>query len=112
MIRKVGIYNWRGNLDTILFAISSSTRRDILKRTTTGTYNIKKLSSHYKLTVATISKHVIILEKAQLIQKIRTGKGIVLLAIPGRLLMVKKYLDNYREFWKDVDKKTHKIRIT
>jgi hypothetical protein len=41
----------------------------------------------------------------------RTGKEVTIIAAPGKLLMVKKYLDNYWEYWKDTDRKTRKIKI-
>ncbi len=99
MANRVGPYNWRGDTDLILKAISNKTRRKILKLLTQNVSKVSMLAKELKVTPATMSEHVTILTKAKLVSKLRTGKGITLNATPGRLLNVKLYIDQYKEYW-------------
>ncbi len=112
MVRKVGLYNWRADLDAQLTALSNRKRRDIFmwlcKRKSS---NLKNLALHFEISITAAAKHTDILYKGGLVTKNRTIKSVIIEAVPGRLLVLRKYLDNYKDYWLELDTQTPKIQI-
>ena len=89
------------NLDFIFGSLADSTRRDILKRVAKEELSINAIAKPYNLTIAAISKHVKILEKAQLIIKRRDGKQQLVHISPLALKDAAEYLNYYEKLWND-----------
>jgi DNA-binding transcriptional ArsR family regulator len=85
------------NLDSVFGSLADTTRRDILRRVAGCEMSIGEIAQHYDLTFAAISKHIKILEKAQLIVKRRRGKEIIVTLAPGAFRDADEYLDWYRQ---------------
>jgi DNA-binding transcriptional ArsR family regulator len=62
------------SLDSIFSSLADPTRRDILRRLINQELTISEIAKPYDLTFAAVSKHLKVLEKAQLIIKRRRGK--------------------------------------
>jgi DNA-binding transcriptional ArsR family regulator len=86
-------------LDSIFSSLADPTRRDILKRLINQELTIGELAKPYDLSFAAISKHIKVLEKAQLIIKKRRGKEQMVSVVPYALKDAADYLDNYRMLW-------------
>ena len=87
------------SLDLVFNSLSNATRRDILKRVAREELSVGEIASHYDLTFAAVSKHLMVLEKANLICKRRKGKEQLVSLAPGGLADAAGYMRFYQEFW-------------
>lgn len=88
-------------LDLLFTALSDSTRRSILARVAEVEMSIGEIAEHYQLTFAAISKHVKVLEKANLITKRRRGKEQVVIIVPSTVNIAQKHIERYAQMWGD-----------
>ena len=88
---------YSNNLDFIFASLADPTRRDILQRVAQNDLSISEIAEPYDLTFAAISKHLMVLEKAQLITKQRKGKQQVVKIAPQALAEADQYLERYRK---------------
>jgi DNA-binding transcriptional ArsR family regulator len=92
-------------LDTIFRSLADPTRRDLLHRLRVSDYSVSELAEHYDLTFAAISKHLQVLERANLIQKRRNGREQRIELVPESLAHADDFLQDYRNLWeKKLDK--------
>lgn len=89
------------NLDTIFGSLADATRRDILSRVSSRELTISEIAKPYSLSLAAVSKHLKVLEKAKLIVKHRRGKEQFVQLVPQTLASVDTYLEVYRSLWED-----------
>ncbi|HYD03777.1 MAG TPA: metalloregulator ArsR/SmtB family transcription factor [Alphaproteobacteria bacterium] len=89
------------DLDAVFGALSDKTRRDILERVAKKEKSIGELAKHYNLTFAAISKHIISLEKANLVTKTRKGKQQFIKLSPKAFLKAEDYLQYYKRIWNE-----------
>lgn len=89
------------NLDLVFGSLSDPTRRDILRRVSQKELSISDIARPYDLTLAAISKHLKILEKARLVIKRREGKQQFVQASPAALKNASDYLEYYRQLWEE-----------
>ena len=94
------------SLNSIFFSLSDPTRRDILKRISTKTLTVSEIAEAYSLSLAAVSKHLSVLEKARLIIKHKKGKEHFIELKPEVLEEVSEYLKYYQRFW---DNKLNKL---
>lgn len=87
------------NLDSIFSSLADPTRRDILQRVVDQELSIGEIAAHYKLTFAAVSKHLKILEQAQLIRKRRHGKQQLVQVAPEALHDATAYMQQYQRLW-------------
>lgn len=88
-------------LDSIFGSLADSTRRDILRRVTQAELTVNEIAAPYDMSLAAISKHVKILEKARLIIKRRQGTKQVIYAHPETMTQTMEYLRDYETLWND-----------
>ncbi|MDB5169107.1 MAG: transcriptional regulator, ArsR family [Candidatus Saccharibacteria bacterium] len=86
-------------LDSLFAALSDSTRRSILSRVVEFEMSISEIAVHYKLTFAAISKHIQVLEKANLVTKRRRGKEQVVIVVPSTLNVAREQIERYARMW-------------
>lgn len=86
-------------LDSIFSSLADPTRRDILRRVAEEELSVSEIAEPYDLTIAAVSKHLIILEKAELIKKRRKGKQQFVHLAPGTIKEAEEYLQDYKKFW-------------
>jgi DNA-binding transcriptional ArsR family regulator len=89
------------NLDTIFGSLADTTRRDILRRLMRCELSVSEIAEPYTLTLAAISKHLKILEKAHLVVKHRQGKQRIVALSPVALKDASDYLRHYERIWND-----------
>lgn len=80
----------------IFNSLADPIRRDILKRVAKRELSINEIAHTYSLTLAAISKHVQVLEKAELVHKRREGNFLFVAASPPALKEAAKYLEKYK----------------
>jgi DNA-binding transcriptional ArsR family regulator len=61
--------------------------------------SIGEIAGHYELTFAAISKHIKVLEKANLITKRRRGKEQVVIIVPATLAIAEEHINRYAQMW-------------
>lgn len=88
-------------LDSLFTALSDTTRRSILARVAKVEMSIGEIAEHYKLTYAAISKHIKVLEKANLVVKRRRGKEQVVIIVPSSVNIAQEHLDRYAKLLGD-----------
>jgi DNA-binding transcriptional ArsR family regulator len=89
-----------GELDLLFHALADGTRRDIIRRVIDAEESVSGLAKHYPMSFAAVQKHVAILERAELVAKVRRGREQV---VHGELAGVRKaarLLDAYEELWR------------
>lgn len=86
-------------LDDIFASLADRTRRDILKRLDDRQLSISEIALPYNLTFAAVSKHLKVLEKANLITKKRRGKEQLVSISPEGLKKADEYIESYRRLW-------------
>jgi DNA-binding transcriptional ArsR family regulator len=86
-------------LDLVFGSLSDTTRRDILRRVAKQELSVGEIASSYDISLAAISKHLVVLEKAQLITKRREGKLQVAMFSPTTFADASKHLERYRDIW-------------
>jgi len=88
-------------LDSIFGSLADPTRRDILKRVASEALSISAIAKVYHMSLAAISKHLKILEKAKLIVKRRHGKQQIVQLSPVALKDAAEHLRSYERIWND-----------
>ncbi len=87
------------SLDSIFGSLADPTRRDILSRVAQGDLTVGEIAKPYDLTLAAISKHLKVLEKAKLIVKRRRGKEQIVSLYPAAFKSAEDYLRWYQNLW-------------
>jgi DNA-binding transcriptional ArsR family regulator len=87
------------SLDSIFGSLADPIRRDILKRVMNSELNISEIASHYSVSLAAISKHLKILERAQLVTKRKQGKEHFVTVSPAALQQADDYFEQYASLW-------------
>ena len=87
------------NLDNIFGSLADPTRRDILQRVAAGELTVGEIAAPYSLSLAAVSKHLKILERARLIIKRRQGKQQFVQIAPYAFKDATEYLEWYRGLW-------------
>lgn len=86
-------------MDYVFSALSDSTRRDILQRLTKNSLTVSQIADSYPFALPTISKHIAVLERAQLVKKNKVGREYHVCFTPHALQSVSQYLSFYKKFW-------------
>lgn len=87
------------NLDYIFQALSDPTRRSILKSLARKERGIKEVADSYSISLAAISKHVKVLERARLVERRREGSVSYLSLNPDAMLSANKWMQFYQVYW-------------
>lgn len=87
------------NLDNIFGSLADPTRRDILRRVAEADLTVGEIAQGYSLSLAAVSKHLKILERAKLIIKRRQGKQQYVQIAPYAFRDATEYLEWYRGLW-------------
>ena len=86
-------------LDSTLHALADSTRRSILLRVSEKECTINEIAEPYDMSLAAVSKHIKVLENANLIQKKKVGRSYTCRMNYAPLTEVQQLIDQYRMFW-------------
>lgn len=86
-------------LDSTLYALSDSTRRSILGRLAQKECTVNEIAEPYEMSLAAVSKHLKVLESANLIIKKKEGRSYKCRMNYEPLTEVEKLISEYRQFW-------------
>ncbi|MBL9170320.1 MAG: winged helix-turn-helix transcriptional regulator [Verrucomicrobiales bacterium] len=86
-------------LDRTFGALSDPTRRRILEQLAKGDECVTDLARPHAMSLAAVSKHLMVLEKAGLIERRREGRVHSLALQPKPMQEAQAWINRYRKFW-------------
>jgi len=86
-------------LDTTLTALADPTRRAILARLATGDARVTELAADFPISLNSVSKHIRMLERGELIRRRVQGRDHILSLNPGGLDEAARYIAEQRALW-------------
>ena len=86
-------------LDKTFGALADPTRRQILAQLAQGEECVTDLARPHAMSLAAVSKHLIVLEKAGLVKRQRNGRVHSLALEAKPMQEAQAWLDRYRQFW-------------
>ena len=87
------------SLDSMFGSLADPTRRDILHRVSRAELSVSEIARPYDLSLAAVSKHLGILERARLIIKRRVGRQQFVQAAPAAIKGAAEYLLTFEQLW-------------
>ena len=88
-------------LDEVFFALSDPTRREILRELAKGEATVGQLSVPFSLAPSTMTKHLTVLERAGLVERIRDGRHRRNRLTPRPLWTSLDWLGEMRQIWSE-----------
>lgn len=86
-------------LSDTLSALADPTRRAILARLAQGEASVNELAEPFDMTLAAVSKHIKVLERAGLVSRGRQAQWRPCKLEAGPMRDVAALVDSYRTFW-------------
>jgi DNA-binding transcriptional ArsR family regulator len=86
-------------LDRTFGALADPTRRRILAQLAQGGECVTDLARPHAMSLAAVSKHLIVLEKAGLVRRRRKGRVHSLTLEAKPMKEAQAWIDRYRKFW-------------
>lgn len=87
-------------LDRTLQALADPTRRAIVHRLIQGEATVTELAAPFDISLAAVSKHIRVLEDAELVTRRRVWREHFVSFNPQPLDQLAGWIDNQRTFWK------------
>lgn len=87
------------NLDATFSALSDPTRRAILARLAKGEAQVTELAEPFGISLPAVSKHLKVLEKAELIKRHKDGRIHRFTVNPNPIDSAKSWIETYQHFW-------------
>lgn len=88
-------------LDGIFYALSNSTRRDIMLELARRDLTVNELAEKYDMTVQGVSKHIQVLVRSGLITQKKSGRRKFCRFNQEHLESISDVLNEYRVFWNE-----------
>ncbi len=86
-------------LDATFAALADPTRRAILARLAEGETSVTELAAPFEMSLPAVSKHLKVLERAGLIERVRHAQWRPARLEAGPLREVADWVESYRSFW-------------
>ena len=87
------------NLDQTLLALADPTRRAILQRLSSGEARVTELAQPFEMSLNAVSKHIRILERADLVRRRTVGREHFLSFNRQQLDEVASWIETQRAVW-------------
>ena len=87
-------------LDETLQALADPTRRAILQRLSEGEARVTEIARPFAISLNSVSKHIQMLERAELVRRRREGREHILSLNPGPLDEAAEWIEGQRKLWK------------
>jgi DNA-binding transcriptional ArsR family regulator len=87
------------HLDDTMIALADPTRRAILSRLATGEARVTDLAAPFPISLNSVSKHIRILERADLVRRRRRGREHLLALNPEPLDAAAAWIEDQRALW-------------
>jgi DNA-binding transcriptional ArsR family regulator len=87
------------DLDHTLIALADPTRRAILQRLSKGEARVTELAEPFDISLNSVSKHIRILERAELVIRRVSGREHFLAFNPAPMESAAEWIERNRTFW-------------
>lgn len=87
------------NLDSVFHALSDATRRAILRDVALEAKTVGEIAEPYSMSLAAVSKHLQVLERADLIRREKKGNFRMVQLNADSLRAAQEWLAYYETFW-------------
>ncbi len=88
-------------LDRTFAALADTTRRAILARLVAGEASVTELAEPFEMSLPAVSKHLKVLERAELVARGRERQWRPARLEAGPLKEVAEWTERYRRFWEE-----------
>lgn len=88
-------------LDSVFHALSDSTRRSILRDVSGQEKTVSEIAGPYQMSLAAVSKHLKVLERAGLIHREKRGSFQFVRINAKPMKLAERWLAYYERFWDD-----------
>jgi DNA-binding transcriptional ArsR family regulator len=85
-------------LDLVFGSLSDPVRRDIVRRVAGKELSVSEVAEPYAMSLAAVSKHLKVLERAKLVIKRRNGKQLMVGLAPDAFSDASDFIDFYKTF--------------
>jgi DNA-binding transcriptional ArsR family regulator len=89
------------NLDHTFRALADPTRRMLLRHLSEGERCVTDLARPHAMSLAAVSKHLQVLERAGLLSRTRIGKSYSLKLEAQPMAQAQQWMEELRKFWED-----------
>jgi len=89
------------DLTLVFTALADPTRRAILERLSHGDATVHQLAAPFAMSQQAVSKHLLVLERAQLISRSRIGQSRPCSLDAARLAEAVGWIETNRQVWSD-----------
>lgn len=86
-------------LDDTLLALADPTRRAIIARLEAGEARVTDIAAPFQISLNSVSKHIKLLERADLVRRRRVGREHFLSFNPAPLEEAARWIEEKRAFW-------------
>jgi DNA-binding transcriptional ArsR family regulator len=86
-------------LDRTLVALADPTRRAILERLSRGEARVTELAAPFSISLNSVSKHIRMLERAELVRRRKAGKEHLLSFNRSAMDEAAAWIERHRELW-------------
>jgi DNA-binding transcriptional ArsR family regulator len=87
------------DLDRTLMALADPIRRQILRRLAGSDARVTDVAAEFSISLNSVSKHIRLLERAQLVERNVLGREHILRFHPAPLTKVQKWIAAQEAFW-------------
>ncbi len=87
------------NLDLVFHALSDATRRSILRAAAARERSVGELAEPFSMSLAAVSKHLKVLEKAHLITREKRGSFQIVRVNAIPMKEAQRWLAYYEKYW-------------
>lgn len=86
-------------LDATMLALADPTRRAILSRLCAGEARVTEIAAPFDMSLNAVSKHIRMLERAELVRRRKAGREHFLSLNPKPLDAAAAWIEQQRQFW-------------
>ena len=87
------------SLDETLIALADPTRREILRRLSRGDARVTDVAAPFAISLNSVSKHIVMLERAGLVRRRREGREHILSLDPAPIDRAAQWMAAQRQLW-------------
>jgi DNA-binding transcriptional ArsR family regulator len=85
--------------DDVFFALSNSTRREVLERLSTGPATVSELAAPFDMKLPSFVQHLSVLEQSRLVKSRKRGRVRTYEIVPERFEVAEDWLSERRRLW-------------
>jgi len=93
------VYSRTEPLDRTFGALADPTRRRLVATLACGPRTVGELAAGLPISLVAVGKHLVVLERAGVVDRTRDGRSVVCSLRPLALREAVRWLDAYRRFW-------------